>query len=366
MSEDVKILDESLQVPAEVLEDLQTGPDLARKSQIAEKIGKALEAIKPLPKKGRHDKYDYAFFESDDVLGEARRVLGEVGIAFSFSLAAEREILRTRKGSKDPNRVYQGFYIMALSDTETGQTLRTLQKGESFVSGDAAPQKAATSAIKSFLLRTLLMSSGETSGASSSSGTGRSGSRRTGPGSTPGPGTGAPDPEEIREFAARLSRYTGHKSPEDLLEKYLEYFGKDEIARFAIEERKRTLRELKKKTSEIEETYTKNALEVLPEEWLKKSLWWGSFEGDTVRQVLESDKQNGGIQYFGWCLENFDDSYEEALDLCETVLAAGGGNAERVHETLEETEETAKELEKLEDDPLDELEIGDPDEDIPL
>jgi len=110
-----------------------------------------------VPKSGHNDFHNYDYATSEDVADTVREALAEVGIAFIVSIDnIEREGLKTICD-----------YTFTFVDGDTGEMSASAWKGEAQDGsekkgiGDKGISKATTSAVKYFLLKTFLISTGD-------------------------------------------------------------------------------------------------------------------------------------------------------------------------------------------------------------
>lgn len=132
------------------------------------KIAKVMGECRILEKSGRNtfDKYDYV--TADTIATRIGSLLAANGIAFLPSMVSlETNEYTTQKGGTNFRTV--AHFQMTLACNETGATFTTMWMGEAIDRSDKSISKAATSAVKYFLLKTFLLAGGDEEDADSQS-----------------------------------------------------------------------------------------------------------------------------------------------------------------------------------------------------
>jgi len=115
------------------------------------KLARVMGRIKKLPKTGWNDFHKYKFVTDGDVSDAVRAALASEGVAFFASLQLlEQEAKKTR-----------AQFIFTFADGETGATWSCNWTGEAMDTQDKGIAKAATSALKYFLMKTFVLSAGD-------------------------------------------------------------------------------------------------------------------------------------------------------------------------------------------------------------
>ncbi len=114
---------------------------------LAKKMVLAVSEIDAVDKRGKNTKQDYAYVKATDVAAEVRKVLVKHGIAFDY------DVLSTERWDKPTNSGGMQFFIqievaVTFTDQDTGEsrTVKTIGWGSD--TGDKAPYKAMTGALK--------------------------------------------------------------------------------------------------------------------------------------------------------------------------------------------------------------------------
>jgi len=115
------------------------------------KIAKVMGKLGRIEKRGHNAHFNYDFVTDSDVSDAIRTALASENVAFFASM---------RRASTDGKRVVADF-LYTFADGETGATWDCQWTGEAIDSQDKGTAKAATSALKYFLLKTFILSTGD-------------------------------------------------------------------------------------------------------------------------------------------------------------------------------------------------------------
>ena len=116
------------------------------------KMVRVMAQMERVPKRGHNSHFHYDFVTDADVLDSVRAALVAEGIALFVSF---NEAVKQEKG------VTVGSFTLTFADAETGQTHAVNWVGEGQDTQDKGAAKAATSAVKYALLKTFLISTGD-------------------------------------------------------------------------------------------------------------------------------------------------------------------------------------------------------------
>jgi hypothetical protein len=114
------------------------------------RMSRAMGTLGRIPKDGFNEHFKYAFVTDSDVADAVRKALAAEGVAFLPSVTAVE---------RDGNRTVAQFQFTF--GCETGETWQAQWMGEAIDSQDKGFAKAATSALKYFLLKTFILSTGD-------------------------------------------------------------------------------------------------------------------------------------------------------------------------------------------------------------
>lgn len=155
MNEQMKLLDPET---GEVSDLPHQGTD--RQARLFAKLAHVMGELKRLPKRGYNKHFEYAFVTDADVLDTIRSLLAAEGLAFFASIrGAERVVIGQDKAGRDRFKtiVYCNF---TFAEAESGATWTCDWQGEAIDDQDKGTAKAATSALKYFLLKNFMVGTG--------------------------------------------------------------------------------------------------------------------------------------------------------------------------------------------------------------
>ena len=124
---------------------------MSDKKTIYAKIAKVMSQVERVPKNGYNNFHKYEYATESDLTEAIRPILQEAGLAF-FSTVIEQE----RDGEFTKAKME-----FTLADVETGETITRKYWGEGQAKGDKGLYKAYTGAVKSFLMKTFLIPTGD-------------------------------------------------------------------------------------------------------------------------------------------------------------------------------------------------------------
>lgn len=130
----------------------------AKKSLIG-KLSKILGEIEKIEKDGHNDHYNYDYVTEAAVSELLRKKLSENCLFITMEVDESRVNVR-QVGGKD-KMLTEIKTIHTIHDGETGEKLRLKFQGQGADNGDKGMYKAATGAVKYFLLKQFLVSSGD-------------------------------------------------------------------------------------------------------------------------------------------------------------------------------------------------------------
>lgn len=115
------------------------------------KMSRVMGKMNRLKKRGHNDYFNFDFATSEDVSDLVRQAMAEEGLALFVN------ILETKRLEK----LTQARFMFVFADGETGATYSCQWESEAIDAQDKGISKAVTSAIKYFLLKTFLISTGD-------------------------------------------------------------------------------------------------------------------------------------------------------------------------------------------------------------
>lgn len=142
---------------------MDTAPNTATNpAALFQKLAIIMGQVTRLKKTGRNNAQNYAFATDADVLDTLRPMLAEQHIAFFASMVECKFGSAGNTSSGKPQTHVKATFEFILCCGDTGVTYTSRWTGEAIDSGDKAVSKAATSALKYWLLKTFMMSTGDT------------------------------------------------------------------------------------------------------------------------------------------------------------------------------------------------------------
>lgn len=124
------------------------------------KMAWVMSQVSRLKKTGKHPKHGYAFATDADVSDLIRELLAEAGLAFFPAMVARQEQIGTTSSGAPVYRTYADFQ-MTFACGDSGQVFTCAWASESDDMQDKGFNKAATAGVKYFLLKTFLVSTGD-------------------------------------------------------------------------------------------------------------------------------------------------------------------------------------------------------------
>lgn len=119
------------------------------------KLARVMQELERVPKNGYNSQHQYYFATDADVLDAIRGQLGKLGVAF---LPRMIDVTQTPNG-KAVNTLVRFEFTFACADS--GATWKSEWQGESIDWSDKGISKAATLGLKYFLLKTFMISTGD-------------------------------------------------------------------------------------------------------------------------------------------------------------------------------------------------------------
>lgn len=124
--------------------------------KIAAKLASVMKDVDVVLKGGENKAQNYKYVRATDVANEVRKALGKHGVAFTYEVLSERFWdAQTRSGS---TQFYCSLHVKGtFHDAESGESLESSVVGWGADTGDKAPYKALTGALKYIMRCTYLI-----------------------------------------------------------------------------------------------------------------------------------------------------------------------------------------------------------------
>lgn len=121
-----------------------------------------LAEVKAIPKTGRNTHFGYNFMTADDIMTHLRDLLSKHRIAVFSRMDGEPTFADAGKTAKGNTKYHvTARFVFTLACAETGATVECPWYGEALDDQDKALNKAATAAMKYWLMKTFLLTTGD-------------------------------------------------------------------------------------------------------------------------------------------------------------------------------------------------------------
>lgn len=141
----------------------ETYNEVAARASLYAKLARVMHQLGRIPKTGYNKHFEYAFATDADISDAIRSKLAEEKVAFFAEMLTSDQETITRETKYGPKTTYRtvATFAFTFADGETGATMTTKWSGESLDEQDKGLNKAATAALKYFLLKTFILSTGD-------------------------------------------------------------------------------------------------------------------------------------------------------------------------------------------------------------
>jgi hypothetical protein len=127
---------------------------------LVRKIATIMAEISRIPKRGRHSNLRYDYVQEADLMDLLRDRMADQGVVIFPSVRAH-QMLESRDDRGRVNFLTTVTLEITMIDSESGDELTTTWIGQGMDAGDKGYYKAYTGAIKYFMLKTFLISTGD-------------------------------------------------------------------------------------------------------------------------------------------------------------------------------------------------------------
>lgn len=129
--------------------------------KLVQKMVAVLAAVKGIPKTGYNAKFNYYYMTADDIMTHLRDILSANGLAMFSEMSGDPVVteLQSDKGGRSFHVIARFTFTLLCQDT--GPAIRGDWYGEAIDSFDKAVNKAATAALKYWLMKTFLLTTGD-------------------------------------------------------------------------------------------------------------------------------------------------------------------------------------------------------------
>lgn len=130
------------------------------KAKLFAKMAKVMGELSRLPKSGHNNFFGYDFVTDADISDALRQRLADNGLAFFASMVDYTQTETINEKGKQAVRTAATFEF-TFACTETGESMTCRWFSEAIDNADKGLNKAATAALKYFLMKTFIISSGD-------------------------------------------------------------------------------------------------------------------------------------------------------------------------------------------------------------
>jgi hypothetical protein len=127
---------------------------------LASKLARVLSDVHRVPKNGRNDFHKYDYVTESDLVDHIRDKLAEHGVAI-FPSVREHDVIEMEDQRKRTVYLTTVTLEISLVDGESGDTMTTTWIGQGLDQSDKGYYKAYTGAMKYFLMKTFMISTGD-------------------------------------------------------------------------------------------------------------------------------------------------------------------------------------------------------------
>ena len=127
---------------------------------LAQKLARVLAEVHRVPKNGRNDFHNYDYVTESDLVDHIRDKLAEQGVAI-FPSVRDSKVVELEDHRKRQTFLTTVTLDVTLIDGESGDLMTTTWIGQGLDPADKGYYKAYTGALKYFLLKTFLISTGD-------------------------------------------------------------------------------------------------------------------------------------------------------------------------------------------------------------
>ena len=126
---------------------------------LRQKLAEVRRRIGYIQKRGHNERFNYNYVTAADIAGSVGDILSELGVVVIPSL--ENITYESATGRGEPARMARVVMAYTFSDVDSGEEIVAKVAGQGLDSGDKAPYKAMTGALKYALLQSFLLATGD-------------------------------------------------------------------------------------------------------------------------------------------------------------------------------------------------------------
>jgi hypothetical protein len=126
---------------------------------LRQKLAEVRRRIGYIQKRGHNERFNYSYVTAADIAGSVGDILSELGVVVIPNL--ENITYESATGRGETTRMARVVMAYTFSDVDSGEEIVAKVAGQGLDSGDKAPYKAMTGALKYALLQSFLLATGD-------------------------------------------------------------------------------------------------------------------------------------------------------------------------------------------------------------
>ena len=126
---------------------------------LRQKLAEVRRRIGYIQKRGHNERFNYNYVTAADIAGSVGDILSELGVVVIPCL--ENITYESATGRGETTRMARVVMAYTFSDVDSGEEIVAKVAGQGLDSGDKAPYKAMTGALKYALLQSFLLATGD-------------------------------------------------------------------------------------------------------------------------------------------------------------------------------------------------------------
>jgi hypothetical protein len=134
-------------------------PEDPARLNLRQKLAEVRRRIGYVQKRGHNERFNYSYVTAADIAGSVGDILSELGVIVIPSL--ENITYESAAGHGETTRMARVVMAYTFSDVDSGEEIVAKMAGQGLDSGDKAPYKAMTGALKYALLQSFLLATGD-------------------------------------------------------------------------------------------------------------------------------------------------------------------------------------------------------------
>jgi hypothetical protein len=134
-------------------------PEDHARLNLRQKLAEVRRRIGYVQKRGHNERFNYSYVTAADIAGSVGDILSELGVVVIPCL--ENITYESAAGRGETTRMARVVMAYTFSDVDSGEEIVAKVAGQGLDSGDKAPYKAMTGALKYALLQSFLLATGD-------------------------------------------------------------------------------------------------------------------------------------------------------------------------------------------------------------